>query len=66
MATKKETQITTRVRFSSTFVFVSLFRIFKKQSRLIPSDVPTAIGSTTSHPVDSEILVQGADPITAE
>jgi len=39
---------------------MNLFRIFKNQREA--GDVP----STSSHPVDSEILVQGADPITAE
>jgi len=45
------------------FRLMSLFRILKNQSRhRQASDVP----STSSHSVDSEILVQGADPITAE
>jgi hypothetical protein len=46
---------------------MNLFRILKKQPRQA-SDVPTASSTpnTSSHPVDSEILVQGADPITAE
>ena len=45
-----------------SFRLMNLFRIFKNQ--LEAGDVPT--NSSTSHPVDSEILVQGTDPITAE
>jgi len=51
---------------------MKLFSVFKKQPRygqagVTDSDVPTTRSSpNTSHPVDSEILVQGEDPITAE
>jgi len=49
-----------------SFPPMKLFRIFKKQPRQ-DGDVPTARSTpSTSHPVDSEILAQGVDPITAE
>ena len=51
---------------TSTFPLMNLFRIFKNRPRHHQaSDVPTA-SSTSSYRIDSEILVQGADPITAE
>jgi len=47
---------------------MKLFSVFKKKPRhgqagVIATDVPTP---NTSHPVDSEVLLQGKDPITAE
>ena len=51
-------------------MFLTLMNLFrKKQPRHgQTSDVPTASSTcnTSSHPVGSEILVQGVDPITAE
>jgi len=46
---------------------MNLFRIFKKQPRQAGGE-PTASSTPNifSHTVDSEILVQGVDPITAE
>jgi len=50
---------------------MKLFSVFKKKPRhgqasVIATDVPTLDTSQSSHPVDSEVLWQGKDPITAE
>ncbi len=45
---------------------MNLFSVFKKQLGYgQASDVPTVVPNA-SHPVDSEVLCQGVDPITAE
>jgi len=44
---------------------MKLFSVFKKQPRYGQAAV-AAGGATTPHPVDSEVLVEGVNPITAE